>query len=835
MIRVIVISGLAGLLGWLLPGLVDQWLSGVPTWGGILRPSGTPGAILSRVLAAVAAVAATAKFLRARQIGTAKASPESSPWWKQALNRMDSGILLAEARIDERGVPVDARILEVSRPFPGILGVSPDACRGQSLRGLCPHLFEGQLPERLAQVIRNSESVRIDEFRCGSGEAGRHLEAVLFPVDGARFAVHLTDVTEIRKAEQALRESELRYRSLFHESRDGIYSVTRDGHFVEINQAGLEMLGIRREDLPGYTTDSFYADPAERVRFQEEVEKMGAVKDFEVTLYSRQGRPIICLLTSSVLRDSSGSVTGYHGIMHDITARKQADLALQESERRFRATFEQAAVGIAHVSLDGSLLSFNRKLAEMLGYQRDELLRLKLQELSKPGSKDEDSTWRQDLLDGQLQTFSVEKELLRKDRSPFWVTQTVSALRRHDGGLEYFIYVLADITEQKKLEEQYRQAQKMEALGRLAGGVAHDFNNLLTGLMGYSELALHEVREESAAAGYLAEVIELGRKARDLTGHLLTFSRPQSSRRVLVDVNQLIQADVKMLQRTLGEQIELLFDPGEGLAPVQVDPGQLEQVLLNLAINARDAMPDGGRLTIRTFQAFPKPEAAVLRSRERAQASVCIEIKDTGHGMDEATMERIFEPFFTTKGPGMGTGLGLAMVHGIITKHGGQVEVKSAPGQGASFTLALPAGSDPHLPAAAQHRDAVPEPAGGTETILVVEDEKAVRALIERVLTRAGYRVLVAAEAAEAMQIYREHRREISLLLSDIVMPGKSGVELSRALRRLEPGLKVVFVSGYMHLDDLAKAVMTSGDPLVQKPFRPAELLAKVREVLDRS
>lgn len=622
-----------------------------------------------------------------------------------------------------------------------------------------------------------------------------------------------------------------RYRALFEDARDGLYCVTREGRLLDINRAGLEMLGSQGQDLVGLTTDRFYADPAQRLRFQQEIESKGSVKDFEVTLKRRDGSRIDCLLTSSVLRDDSGGVVGYHGIMHDVTERKRAEAALAESERRFRATFEQAAVGIAHVTYDGEVLAANRRFCGMLGLGDDSACGFSLGSLSWSDESQEESQLLEDLLSGSLETFTLEKELNRVDGSSIWVNQTVSALRGEAGAVEYLIYVLADLSAHKRLEDQYRHAQKMEALGRLAGGIAHDFNNLLTGLIGYSELALHEAPPPSPAATYLGEVIELGRRARDLTAQLLAFSRPTDSRRVPVDVNKLIEADVRMLERTLGEHIQLVFDPGSRLPPVHVDPGQLEQALLNLAINARDAMGQGGRLTIRTFQLSKNADSVPGRRRDGTTKAVCIEVADTGHGMDEGTMERIFEPFFTTKAPGVGTGLGLAMVHGIMNRHGGQVEVRSEPGSGSVFTLSLPPfdGEGPG-PRKDEHGPAMQ---GGDETILLVEDEKAVRILVERLLTRMGYRVLSAADADEAIALYREQGSSVHLLLSDIVMPGINGVELSRILRGMNPDLKVVFISGFMNLEDLADQVGRSGDPLVQKPFRPADLLAQIRETLD--
>lgn len=837
MTKVVVAAVSLGAIAWVIPGVIQTLLSEDVPWDAFWGVT-SPGLLISRVVAAAAA--ASLPFLAARRSRSQQADVPSVPAhtqrWKTAADRIETGLLLVEVVADERGGPLDAVLVDANPYVLRLLGISRDELAEMPLSRLFPPGSRERISESLRRALETEKPVELEDF--GSARLGEEcvLNAVAFSLDPNHLLVHVSDISEIRRADLALRESEQRFRSLFHESRDGVYSVTRDGHFIEINQAGLDMLEATREDLVGRTSDSFYADPAERRRFQTEIEQSGSVKDFEVTLRSRNGRLVHCLLTSTVLRNRQGEMIGYQGIMHDVTARKKAERALQESERRFRATFEQAAVGIAHVAADGRLLSANQKLCTMLGYDREELLQLRLQDLSSPETSDEERAWQCDLLEGRISTFSREKELARRDGSTIWVTQTVSALRKTGGEIEYFIYVLAEITEQKRLEEQYRQSQKMEALGRLAGGVAHDFNNLLTGLMGYSELALHELPEDSTAAGYLREVLGLGKKARDLTGHLLNFSRPQSQRLVSVDFNQLIREDVRMLQRTLGENIELVFEPAENLFPVQMDPGQLQQVLLNLAINARDAMPAGGRLTIRTFMSTSGTETLAFHQRGHPQPTVCISVSDTGLGMDKETMERIFEPFFTTKAAGIGTGLGLAMVHGIVTKHGGRISVVSSPGNGSTFTLLFP-------PAASRPAAVVPstaplsplEPCGGNETILLVEDEPAVRALIERVLGRLGYQVLSAGNPAEAQALFQRQREEIALLLTDVMMPGQTGVELARDLRQTKPGLKVVFISGYMHREDLAKAVLGSGSPFVQKPFQPSELARQLREVLDQS
>ena len=753
---------------------------------------------------------------------------------QEAVEQMGSGYALHEALFDASGTLVDFRYLELNHAAEKILGRPRREVTGRTALELFPHFRETGVLRRCSEVMATGEPQRFDDIRYGDDGVEQASEISVYRVDPRHFGCTFRDVTRQRRSEEALRQSERRYRSLFEDSKDGIYSVTREGRLVEFNRAGLEMLGYTWSELEGRTTESLYVDPGLRRDFQKEIEATGSVRDFAVRLRRKDGQVIDCLLTSSVRLGENGEIEGYQGIIHDVTTRMAAERDLRASERRFRATFEQAAVGIAHVGLDGSFLLVNQKLCEMLGFRREELLCKTLFGISVEGDDARDARLREDLLAGRVSTHSVEKRFLRKDGSPVEATLTVSLHRDLEGGADYFICVIADITRQKDLEEQFRQAQKMEALGRLAGGVAHDFNNLLTGLLGYSELALDETDPASPIGMYLKEVHNLGDRAKNLTAQLLTFSRRQPTRKVSLDPNELIQESVNMLRRTLGEDIELIFEPGREIGNIRGDAGQLEQVLLNLAINARDAMPSGGILRIGTSLERTDPDSGAGHPHPRRGSLVCIAVSDTGHGMDEVTIDRIFEPFFTTKESGLGTGLGLAMVHGIVTRHGGHVTVRSQPGKGAAFKVCLPR-FDPEP--AVQHSgpasaELVP---GGSETVLLVEDETAVRVLISQALEKFGYRVLAAANPREAREVFRRERESIDLLLTDVVMPGETGVDLYKSLIGLEPNLPVLFMSGYTRSEQSLREVPGSRAPFLQKPFRPSELGRRIRMVLDTS
>ncbi len=386
--------------------------------------------------------------------------------------------------------------------------------------------------------------------------------------------------------------------------------------------------------------------------------------------------------------------------------------------------------------------------------------------------------------------------------------------------------VVADVTQQREIEEQLRLAQKMEAVGRLAGGVAHDFNNLIMVIASYTEFAMDALDQEAPLYKDLDEIRKASTRAAALTRQLLAFSRRQMLRPKLVDLNVLVGGIEKMLERLLGEDIHLVFHAGAGLGLTRADPGQIEQVLMNLAVNSRDAMPDGGTLTISTANVVLDSDYASRHPASSPGVFVKVSVSDTGAGMDAVTQARIFEPFFTTKGPGKGTGLGLAMVYGIVKQSGGSIRVESEPGEGTTFELFFPRDASPRT-VDLRAAGAV-DPAGGKETILLVEDEEGVRAVTRRILVAAGYSVLAAASGSEALQLWAAHKDDVRLLLTDVVMPGMNGRELRDRLVALSPRLRVLYMSGYTDDAIVHRGVLEPGIHFIGKPFGAEALLAKV-------
>ena len=509
--------------------------------------------------------------------------------------------------------------------------------------------------------------------------------------------------------------------------------------------------------------------------------------------------------------------------------RKRALDSLRESEERYRLLFERNLAGVYRVTLTGRILECNDALAHMYGYRsREELANCNVADLHP------DEALRQEFREALFEFRTLanyERRGRRKDGSPVWTLENAALIADETAGEVIIEGTVTDMTERKLLEEQLRQSQKMEAIGQLAGGIAHDFNNLLTTVLGYSNMALNRLSPNEPVREEIEEIQKAGERAANLTRQLLTFSRKQLFEPRILDVNALIADWTRMLGRMIGEHIRLDMQLEPSLGSIRADPGQFEQVLVNLVVNARDAMPDGGTLTIRTQNV--DVDLSSTRSHYGAPPGtwIVLAVVDTGVGIDAETQKRIFEPFFTTKEKPHGTGLGLATVYGIVTQSGGQVFVDSEPGHGATFSIYLPR----HTGEARRESAAVyaARPARGSETILLVEDEAPVRDLTRRCLEQRGYSVLQAASAEEALDVVSEHGGKVDLLLTDVVMPGASGPDLARRMTAERPDLHVLFVSGYPDDSPGSPGMLAPGAAFLQKPFTADTLARKVRDVLD--
>ncbi|MFY9559939.1 MAG: ATP-binding protein [Terriglobales bacterium] len=485
-----------------------------------------------------------------------------------------------------------------------------------------------------------------------------------------------------------------------------------------------------------------------------------------------------------------------------------------DDEQRFRALFEGAGIGIGMCSLDGRILEGNPTLAGMLGYSRAELTGIHLREFHAEDFQQDQALMRE-LAQGARASLQLENRYRRKDGSTFWGHLTVSVVRNGGGEPAFLIAVLEDATERKGQAEQVREAEKMEVIGRLAGGIAHDFNNLLTGILLYCDLLAAGLENGGRLRQHVEEIRLAGEQGAALTQQLLAIARKQVPQLRPTLLNQVVSSTENLLRRLIGEHVELVTVLSPKHAMVLADEAQLRQVLLNLVLNARDAMPHGGRITVSTHaKTLPRS----------VQPGVSLLVEDTGCGMDEGTRARLFEPFFTTKKPVHGTGLGLAMVQRIVGESGGTIQVESEVGHGTRIEVFLPA-----VKVVGGARSPAPRARAG-ETILLVDDHLSARNSMQRVLHQAGYRVLPASSGRRALKVFAENSSAVDLLIADWMMPGMNGRELAEKLRQQKPGLRVLLISGYHDPQGEPEAASVA---LIRKPFAGSVLIKRIREVLD--
>jgi len=543
-------------------------------------------------------------------------------------------------------------------------------------------------------------------------------------------------------------------------------------------------------------------------------------------------------------------MTEVEALKQEIEERKRVENELRASYRKLEARFQDSSANldlaneqrlqlaaivessedaIIGCSLSGLITIWNRGAERLFGYSAEEVV-------GEVTSTNAQFRWPDEMkalkkVRGGESVPPFETVRRRKDGTEVHVSVSISPIREQDGRITGASLICRDVSERKRLERQVIQSQKMEAIGQLAGGVAHDFNNLLTIINGYSDLLLSRLRPDDPMRELLSEIYRAGERAGTLTRQLLAFSRQQVLEPKVLDLNAVVSDTEKMLRRLIGEDIILTYVPNGTAGRVRVDPGQVEQILMNLAVNARDAMPQGGRLTIETRRVTLDEHYARTRPDVRPGEYTMLAISDTGCGMDDAIKAHIFEPFFTTKGPGKGTGLGLATVYGIVKQSGGSVDVYSELGHGTTFKIYFPQVQEAVSPGKSFH--GVPVMPHGSETVLLVEDEDAVRSLARHVLRSCGYTVLEAGDGRTAVELVEDHKGTIDLLLSDVVMPYLGGRQLAERLAALRPGLKVLFLSGYTDDAVVRHGVLEADYAFLQKPFTPTSLAQKVRAVLD--
>jgi len=633
-------------------------------------------------------------------------------------------------------------------------------------------------------------------------------------VEGVVAAAH--DVTEYKRAAEALRASEERYRLLFERHVAGVFRSAVDGRLLDCNQAFAEMLGYSSPDeLLQHAALELYHQFADRERFLEALSSSGVVRGYEVALRRKNGGRLWALENAGLVPDDSGNPTVIEGTVIDITQRKQGE----EERHRLVAAVEQADEGVVITDADGVIEYVNPAFETKSGYLSAHAVGRDLGSFA--AETELDGLYRTVLETAQRGTpWQGRFTWRRRDGRILDTDAAVSTVRDGTGAVVNLVFTFRDMTGQVALEAQLLQAQKMEAIGRLAGGVAHDFNNLLQAMLSLTQLIRSQRHDPERIATLVRDLEQEVRRGASLTRQLLLFSRRGESRLERLDLNELVGNAAAMLRRLVRESIVVAVEPAPDALPIEADRVQLEQVLMNLAVNASDAMAEGGRLTIRTGA--------------RDLTEVWLAAEDTGRGIPEEIRERIFEPFFTTKGEEKGTGLGLSMAHGIIAQHGGRIEVTSLVGRGSTFTVVLPRAGSGEYPAVDLPVAQGPElPLGNGERVLVVEDEAAARAALRDILMGLGYEATAVASGEEAGRLPAEPPFDV--LLTDVMLPGVTGPDLAQGLKERWPGLRVIMISGYTEDEVIGRGGAEGSLRFLQKPFEMATLACEVRAALDQT
>ena len=733
----------------------------------------------------------------------------------------------------------DATIVRVSAGWKDILDYAPDEMVGRSFLDF---VHPDDIPESQSGVenVARGEVIQYFEnrYRHKNG-AYRTLSWVASadPDTGIHYGV-AQDITEWKLVEDALRENTQMLSVIYKSVGDVLYYIGVEPddsfRFLSINPAFMDATGLREEEIIGKHIEEIIPEPSIWMvldQYKKAIKEKSIARWVETSVYpagEKTGE-----VTIAPILDASGVCTHLVGTVYDITEHKKAEENLRNALDRLNIILDSLPVisYTCKAEEDFGATYISNNVFEQTGYKPEDFTSKasfwaehihpedapvvfeNIPKIFEKGTHEHQYRWR--IADGTYR----------------WIYDSLRLVKKPDGEISHIVGMWEDITEGKQLEDQFRQSQKMEGIGRLAGGIAHDFNNILTVITGHSELALMSLDQQDPLRKDLVEIQKASDRAADLTRQLLAFSRKQALQPKVLNLNNTIKALHKMLRRIIGEDIDLEAIPEKGLWNTEADPGQIEQVIVNLAVNARDAMPSGGKLTIETQNLELDEEYASTHPDVTPGPHVMLAISDTGCGMTDEVKTKVFEPFFTTKGIGQGTGLGLSMVYGIVKQSGGNIWIYSELGQGTTFKIYLPRvteKADKLIPKAD-----ISKAPRGTETVLVVEDEDGVRELACLILKQQGYKVLEAGSGGDALQICQKLEKPVDLVITDVVMPIMGGAEFVEKLREIWSDVKVLFMSGYTSNGIVHSGIIDKDTPYMQKPFRPAEIAGKVREVLD--
>jgi len=729
---------------------------------------------------------------------------------------------------------LQGRYLMINSAGARFLGRSVAEVLGKTDQDLFNREVGRNIMERDRTVLQSGQTQTYEEFGTAAGVTRLYLSTKGPFRDSSGQTIGLLgicrDITDRKRAEEEIRQSQQKLRTHLENTPLAVVEWDLNFEVVAWNSAAERIFGYTRQEALGQH-GHFIVPPeiqpaVDRV-WQELLNKKGGKKGHPNDNITKSGAVISCEWYNTPLVDDAGRVLGVASLVQDVTERERA-------EAKFRGLLESAPDAMVVVDGNGEIILVNAQTEKVFGYPREELLNRPIQKLVPERYREKDSDFCAAFV-AQAKAPENAKRLelncLRKDGIEFPVEISVSPLQTEQGVL--VSAAIRDVTERVALEERLRQSQKMEAVGRLAGGVAHDFNNLLTVILGYTQILTETVTPGSRQAESTAQIKSAAERAAGITRQLLAFSRKQVLSPRIINLNDTMMSLDSLLRRLIGEDIEVLTSPASDLGSVKADPGQIEQVIMNLALNARDAMPHGGKLTLETSNAFLDESYVSEHQPVPSGPYVMLAVSDTGVGMTAEVQARIFEPFFTTKEVGKGTGLGLSTVYGIVKQSGGFIWVYSEVGLGSTFKIYLPrADNDPDQKRAEGRLDRVLR---GTETILLVEDDPQVRQLASSVLSHCGYRLLVATNPEEGITLAAKHHSEIKLLITDVVMPGMNGRQLADRILQASPWIRVLYISGYTNNAIVHYGVLDEGLSFLPKPFSLSALIGKVREVLDGS
>lgn len=721
--------------------------------------------------------------------------------------------------------------LDVNQAAIAVYGYSREEFLRMTIKDIRPREDVPALMERLSRGEMRVENHGVLRHRKKSGEIlDVEISAYGFDFLGRPACViQARDVTEKRRAEAAVARTAELLQAVANGTPDAVFIKDWNGKYLLFNEAASRYVGKPVGEVLGKDdTMLFNTEDAHKIMVNDrkvmESDRNQTVEELLITPLGTR----LFQATKAPYHDKQGKVIGIIGISRDVTDLRKTEETLRLRDRAMEAVSQGILITDPNQP-DNPIIYASAGFERMTGYKAEEVIGRNCRFMQGRNTSPEMLAELRAAL-AERRDCQVELVNYRKDGTAFWNQLTISPVFGAGGELTHFVGTQTDVTEKRRLEEQLRQAQKMEAFGQLAGGVAHDFNNLLTVISGYSHVLLSKIPSEDPRHDSIQAIHDAGEKAAALTSQLLAFSRQTVLSPRVLNLNNVVDDTQKMLCRLIGEDISLVTVLKSDVNLVKVDPGHLGQVLMNLAVNARDAMPKGGKLTIETANVLLDEHYAQAHTGFTPGDYVMLAVSDTGIGIPKEIQPRIFEPFFTTKGVGRGTGLGLAVVHGIIKQSGGDIQVYSEVGVGTTFKIYFPAVKDEDV----QKNPREENPAGrGTETVLVVEDDEAVRGLAVCILEMNGYEVLTAGNGQEALEAAEKHGEKIALLISDVIMPVMGGSELAQIMKVRFPKIKVMFLSGYTDDAIVRHGILQEKVAFLQKPFSPTALAKKVREVLD--